>query len=165
MHLLRHFLQVNEHEFHENSVRLRVIGRIGDLPAATRRELTRVIDATAHYTEGQLILALSYGGRTELTDAMRGIARDVKSGKLSPQRITEQTIASHLYAPDIPDPDLMIRTSGEMRISNFLLWQLSYSELYVTRTLWPDFREAAFRKALAAYARRKRRFGAVKESI
>ncbi len=162
MRLLKYFLTRQEHELHENKVRLRVIGRIQDLPEEIQKELARVIKATEHYTEGTLILALSYGGRAEITDAVKRIARRVKKGDLNPADIDEAVIAGHLYAPDIPDPDLMIRTSGEMRISNFLLWQLSYAELYVTDILWPDFREEEFKRALASYAQRQRRFGDIK---
>jgi undecaprenyl diphosphate synthase len=117
------------------------------------------MDATACYDEGQLILALSYGGRAEIVDAARRIAGEVRAGRLAPEAIDDKLFAANLYAPDIPDPDLMIRTSGEMRISNFLLWELSYAEFYFTDVLWPDFREEHFREALAEYARRHRRFG------
>ena len=159
MRLLRRFLKDDEHELHENEVRLRVIGRMEDLPKLVQTGLKRVIKATEHYTKGQLILALSYGGRTEIAYAARQIAEKVKAGKLNPGKIDEATVAAHLYAPDVPDPDLMIRTSGEMRLSNFLLWELSYSELYVTDVLWPDFREAEFKAAIEAYGKRQRRFG------
>jgi len=162
MGLLRKFLREQEHELHEHQVRLRVIGRPQDLPAAVQRELNRVLAATAHYTGGQLILALSYGSRAEITDAARRIAADVQAGRLRPEDVTEQALAARLYAPDVPDPDLLIRTSGEMRVSNFLLWQISYAELYVTDVLWPDFREAEFQRALDDYARRHRRFGGLR---
>ena len=161
MDLLMRFLKTCEHELHENRVRLRIIGRMEDLPRRVRAELQRVMATTAHYTEGHLILALSYGSRTELAQAAREIARKAKAGELDPGSVDEKTVAAHLYAPDVPDPDLLIRTSGEMRLSNFLLWQLSYAELYVTPVLWPDFREAEFRKALEEYSRRERRFGDV----
>ncbi|MDY0149171.1 MAG: isoprenyl transferase [Kiritimatiellia bacterium] len=160
MTLLRTFLKKDEHELHENQVRLRAIGRIDDLPQSARAELTRVMEATRHYDKGHLILALSYGGRTEITDAVRAIAHNVQAGDLEPDQIDEALIARHLYLPDVPDPDLMIRTSGEQRLSNFLLWELSYAELYFTDTLWPDFREAHFAEALTDYSRRCRRFGA-----
>ena len=159
MLILRHFLREREKELHENHVRLRMIGRLADLPEDLQRELRRVADATAHYDEGHLILALSYGGRTEIVEACRRIASRVKAGELDPDQIDEATIAENLYAPDIPDPDLLIRTSGEMRLSNFLLWQASYAEIYVTKVLWPDFREPQFREAVAEYGRRHRRFG------
>jgi undecaprenyl diphosphate synthase len=162
MALLKRFLRRDERDLHENKVRLRVIGRLADLPPEIQRELKRVMKATEHYDAGQLILALSYGGRAELSDAVRRIARRVGDGELKPDEVDEKTIAAHLYAPDVPDPDLMIRTSGELRISNFLLWQLSYAELYFTDVLWPDFREEQFREALAEYARRHRRFGDIR---
>jgi undecaprenyl diphosphate synthase len=162
MRILKHFLMKEEKELHDNQVRLRVIGRLHDLPPDVQAELKRVMKATEHYTGGQLILALSYGGRAELVDAVRSIAKKVKKGELGPDSIDDRTIAENLYAPDIPDPDLMIRTSGEMRLSNFLLWQLSYAELYVTGTLWPDFREEQLKQALAEYARRRRRFGDIR---
>ena len=161
MKLLRQFLSDREHELHENQVRLRVIGRMDDLPRDVRKSLERVMAATAHYQKGQLILALSYGGRTEIAAAARRIAEDVRAGRLEPAAVDEALLGRYLYAPDVPDPDLMIRTSGEMRISNFLLWQLSYTELYITDVLWPDFREPEFRKAIDEYGRRQRRFGGV----
>lgn len=161
MRLLRRFLDAREAELHDNRVRLRVIGRLTDLPPQVRDGLDRVMKATEHYGEGQLILALSYGARTEIASAARRIGELVKKGELDPEAIDEDTVAAHLYAPDVPDPDLLIRTSGEMRISNFLLWQISYTELYVTDVLWPDFREEQFRDALREYARRQRRFGGV----
>ena len=160
MSLLKTFLKKDEHELHENQVRLRVTGRIQDLPKAVRNELERVMEATKNYEKGHLILALSYGGRAEIVDAVRAIAADVQAGRLAPEAIDEKAIAARLYLPDVPDPDLMIRTSGELRLSNFLLWQLSYAEFYFTETLWPDFREADFAKALEEYARRQRRYGA-----
>ena len=160
MSLLKTFLTKDEHELHENQVRLRVTGRLQDLPKAVRNELERVMEATKNYEKGHLILALSYGGRAEIVDAVRAIAADVRAGRLAPEAIDEKAIAARLYLPDVPDPDLMIRTSGELRLSNFLLWELSYTEFYFTETLWPDFREADFAKALEEYARRQRRYGA-----
>ncbi len=159
MSLLLRFLRDREFELHDNQVRLRLTGRLTDFPADVQRELARVVAATAHYTAGNLILALSYGGRTELARAAREIARAVQSGQLTPDQVDEACVQRHLYLPDVPDPDLMIRTSGELRISNFLLWQLSYAELYFTEVMWPDFREAEFRQALEVYGQRQRRFG------
>ncbi len=159
MRLLRHFLRDQERELHENQVRLRTIGRLEDLSPALRADLARVETATRAYTGGQLLLALSYGGRTEIAAAARAIAHEVRDGRLEPGQVDEACMAAHLYAPDVPDPDLMIRTSGELRVSNFLLWQLSYAELYFTDVLWPDFREEHFRAALEEYARRQRRYG------
>ena len=161
MGLLHRFLRDQAQELHENKVRLRVIGHIHDLPERLQKELALVMKETEHYTEGTLTLALSYGGRVEIVDAVRKLATDVKEGSLPIKAITEETFRKYLYAPDIPDPDFMIRTSGEMRISNFLLWQLSYAELYITEILWPDFREKEFFVALAEYARRHRRFGGI----
>ncbi len=157
--LLVRFLNKYEKELHEHRIRLRTIGRLGDFNASVQRALNKTMQATEAYTEHQLVLALSYGGRAEIVDSVRAIARRVRDGDLAPDAIDERTVAEHLYAPDLPDPDLMIRTSGEMRLSNFLLWQLSYAELYVTPILWPDFREAAFLDALREYGRRQRRFG------
>lgn len=162
MDLLVKFLREQEFELHENRTRLRAIGRIEDLPFLVRRELDRVMKATEHHKEGQLILALSYGGRTEITRACREIAEKVKKGVVSPSKIDEKMISSHMYLPEIPDPDLLIRTSGELRASNFLLWQISYSEFYFTETLWPDFREKEFLEAIDEYAKRERRFGDIK---
>jgi len=159
MTLLGRFLRDREDELHEQQVRLRAEGRLELLPRAVRRELERVMESTAGHTAGQLILALSYGGRAELVDAFRAMARKVRAGELDPETIDEEAVRRHLYLPDVPDPDLLIRTSGELRVSNFLLWQISYAELYVTEVLWPDFREAEFRQALAAYAARQRRYG------
>lgn len=161
MTLLTRFLRGEEAELHRHRLRLRVIGRLEDLPTAARRQIERVMAATRDYDGAQLILALSYGARTEIVEAARTLARAARDGRLDPETIDESVFARHLYAPDIPDPDLMIRTSGELRLSNFLLWQLSYAELYVTEVLWPDFREPHFAEALRAYAGRQRRFGGV----
>lgn len=159
MGLLKRFLSNEEHELHENKVRLRVTGQLADLPKAVQAGLRKVMERTEGYEEGQLILALSYGGRTEIAHAVKEIARQVKQGTLDPEDIDEELVSANLYLPDVPDPDLLIRTSGEMRLSNFLLWQVSYSELYVTDVLWPDFREDQFKEALDEYARRNRRYG------
>ncbi|OGV64267.1 MAG: di-trans,poly-cis-decaprenylcistransferase [Lentisphaerae bacterium RIFOXYC12_FULL_60_16] len=165
MRLLVRFMDDQEHELHENRVRLRVIGRLADLPDVVMNSLNRVMERTAGYTDHQLVLALSYGGRTEIAHAARRIAEQVKAGTLQPESVDEACVAANLYAPDIPYPDLLIRTSGEMRISNFLLWQLSYAELYVTPVCWPDFREPHFRAALDDYARRSRRFGGIEPEV
>lgn len=162
MSLLIDFLGREEKELHDNRIRFRVIGRIEDLPDRVRKAVERVSKETEGYDDAHLILALSYGGRTEIAAAARKISELVKAGELEPGDVDEDLFGQYLYAPDVPDPDLLIRTSGEMRISNFLLWQLSYSELYVTDVMWPDFREDAFKDALADYAQRERRFGDVK---
>lgn len=160
MHLLVAYLAGEEPMLHEHRVRLRVMGRREDLPAAVREALENVERATEGY-DRQLIICLSYGGRTEIAHAAREIARLAAAGKLDPEGVDEATVAQHLYLPDVPDPDLIVRTSGELRLSNFLLWQASYAELYVTPTLWPDFGEADFRAALDAFDRRNRRYGGV----
>jgi len=159
MMLLRRFLKKDEQELHDNQVRLRTIGRIQDLPTDVSKELERVKAETRDYKHGNLVLALSYGGRSELVDAVREIAAKVRTGEIDPVDIDEKTLSNHLYASDIPDPDLMIRTSGEVRLSNFLLWQLSYAELYFTDVYWPDFREEDLRQAVEVYAARHRRYG------
>ena len=159
MQLLHTFLTRNEHELHDNEVQFRTIGRLGDLPKRVRKQIDRVTQSTANHRKGQLTLALSYGGRSELTDAVRRIAQEVAEGSIQPTQIDEQMVGQYLYDPDLPDPDLLIRTSGEMRLSNFLLWQISYSELYMTDVYWPDFRDEAFDAAMEEYKRRHRRFG------
>lgn len=161
MNLLPRMLSKHEQILHENETRLRAIGRLDQLPSKTRKELDRVMEATEHYTTRQLVLALSYGGRAELVDAVKSISEKVENGVLTADQIDEQTLSDNLYASDLPDPDLMIRTSGENRLSNFLLWQLSYAEFYFTPVLWPDFREDAFKEALEEYRKRQRRFGGV----
>ena len=144
-----------------NNVRLEAIGQIYRLPEFVQEQLRKTTTALSKNNGLTLILALSYGGRTEIVEAVRAIAAKAKQGKLEPEEINEQVIAQHLYTKTYPDPDLLIRTSGEMRVSNFLLWQISYAELVVTPTLWPDFRKAQFCEALEEYARRHRRFGAL----
>jgi undecaprenyl diphosphate synthase len=145
----------------KNNVRLEVIGQIYRLPENVQAHLDKSIATLARNNGLTLVMALSYGSRIEIVDAVRGIAEEVKRGKLDPADITEQVFAQHLYTRNIPDPDLLIRTSGEMRVSNFLLWQISYAELVITPTLWPDFRKPQFFAALEEYARRHRRFGGV----
>ncbi|MBI2438156.1 MAG: isoprenyl transferase [Lentisphaerae bacterium] len=161
MRILARFLKNRLADMREEQVRLRAIGRLGDLPRMVQSELQRVIKATEHFSQRQLILALSYGSRDEITQAARAIAGKVQEGRLAIKDIDEELVERHLFAPDVPDPDLLIRTGGEMRLSNFLLWQASYSELYITEKLWPDFGEEAFGEALRAYASRRRRFGQV----
>jgi undecaprenyl diphosphate synthase len=163
MKLLVSSLDAYEQELHDNKIRLRIMGQFERLPLLVRRRLQKTIDATSHYTGHTFIVALSYGSRTEIADAARKIAEKVKTGELDPKTINEQTVADHLYLPDVPDPDLMIRTSGELRLSNFLLWQLSYSEFHITDTYWPDFREEQFFQALEAFSRRDRRYGGVRK--
>jgi undecaprenyl diphosphate synthase len=161
MGLLRLVLREELAEMGKEGVRLRAMGRLQDLPEAVREELESAIEKTKANTKLDLILALSYGSRVEITEAAQAIAREVKSGQLEADQITEETISQHLYTRDLPDPDLLIRTSGEMRISNFMLWQISYAEIHVTPVLWPDFGKEEFAAALADYARRERRFGGI----
>jgi len=161
MGLLRLVLREELAEMGREGVRLRAMGRLQDLPEAVREELESAIEKTKANTKLDLILALSYGSRVEITEAVKAIAREVKSGQLDAETITEETISQHLYTRGLPDPDLLIRTSGEMRISNFMLWQISYAEIHVTPVLWPDFGKEEFAAALADYARRERRFGGI----
>ena len=159
MDLLARFLDENQEKIKENRIRLLVTGRMEELPDFCVERLNKVIQYTAEDYDHTLILALNYGGRQEITDAVRKIAAGVKNGEIQAEAITEQTVADHLYLPGIPDPDLMIRTSGEERISNFLLWQLSYAEFYFTDIYWPDFDDAQLEKAINTYYKRNRRFG------
>jgi len=155
MKLLERFLKKEIPELNEQGVKLQAIGRLDDLPKSTRAALDKGIADTAHNDKLTLILALSYSSRAEIVDAVREIVRATPA----PETIDEKTLAQHLYTRDYPDPDLLIRTSGELRLSNFLLWQLSYAEFYITETLWPDFRKADLIAAVEAYGRRHRRFG------
>jgi undecaprenyl diphosphate synthase len=159
MKLLQHFLRDELAELMKNNVRLQAIGRLTDLPDQVREQLHESIRATRENTGLTLILALSYSGRVEIIEAVHSILREIKLGHLDSAQIDEQMFNHHLYTRYYPDPDLLIRTSGEMRLSNFLLWQLSYTEIYVTTTLWPDFRRQHFAEALIDYGKRQRRFG------
>ena len=161
MKYLVHYLKTETAELNKNNVRLEVIGQIYRLPENVQEHLQKSIATLSKNNGLTLVMALSYGSRIEIVDAVRGIAEKVKRGKLDPADITEQIFAQHLYTRNIPDPDLLIRTSGEMRVSNFLLWQISYAELVITPTLWPDFRKPQFLAALEEYARRHRRFGGI----
>lgn len=159
MALLVRFLKEEQPRLDRHQIRLRAIGRIGSLPEPSRGELLRVCQETAGHGKMTLTLALSYGGRDEIVDAARALAREAKAGALDPEAIDPARFAAALYAPDMPDPDLVIRTSGEMRVSNFLLWEIAYSELYVTDVLWPDFDRAQLERALSSYGDRERRYG------
>ncbi len=161
MKYLIHYLKTETPELNKNNVRLEVIGQIYRLPENVQEPLKKSIQTLSKNSGLTLVMALSYGSRIEIVDAVRDIAEKVKRGKLDPADINEQIFAQHLYTRNIPDPDLLIRTSGEMRVSNFLLWQISYAELVITPTLWPDFRKPQFFAALEEYARRHRRFGGV----
>jgi undecaprenyl diphosphate synthase len=159
MKYLARYLKSEVAEMSKNNVRLEVIGQIYRLPEFVQEQIAKTQAVLAKNTGLTLILALSYGGRTEIVEATRAIAEKVKTGTIEPAEINEQIIAQHLYTRHVPDPDLLIRTSGEMRVSNFLLWQISYAEFVVTPTLWPDFRKPQLIEALEEYGRRHRRFG------
>jgi undecaprenyl diphosphate synthase len=161
MKYLARYLKNEIGELMKNNVRLEAIGQIYRLPEFVQEQLAKTKAALAKNNGLTLVLALSYGGRTEIVESVRAISAEVKAGKLEPAEINEQVIAQHLYTRHWPDPDLLIRTSGEMRVSNFLLWQISYAELVVTQTLWPDFRKPQLIEAIEEYARRHRRFGGV----
>jgi undecaprenyl diphosphate synthase len=162
MILLKTFLRRELKEMMENKVRLNAIGHLNDLPNNVRSTLYDVIDKTKNNLGLQLNLALSYGGRAEIIDAARGIAEDALKNKIDLQKLDEALFSDYLYTKKVPDPDLLIRTSGELRISNFLLWQISYSEIWVTDTLWPDFNRKELVQAIQDFSKRDRRFGEVR---
>jgi undecaprenyl diphosphate synthase len=161
MELLERFLAEKTPEMHKQGVRLHAIGRLDLLPTRCRAQLDRAIAQTSANQDLDLILALSYGSREEIVDAAASIAREAAAGTLDPESIDRELFAAHLYTAAFPDPDLVIRTSGEFRLSNFLLWQISYAEIVITRKLWPDFKKMDLREAVEEYARRHRRFGAI----
>ena len=161
MLLLHEFLKKRLHQMMEKGVRLHAIGDLSRLPSRTRKLLQDSLEATSGNTRLNLVLAISYGSRGEIAAAARKIAEKVSRGELHPDAVTEHLFSEYLDTAGMPEPDLLIRTSGEMRISNFLLWQISYAEIYVTDTLWPDFCERDMEAALLDYSRRKRRFGAL----
>lgn len=157
--LLEHFIAQELPTLMKNNVRLQAIGRLHELPASCQAALADAIDRTAKNTATTLILALNYSGRTEIVDAVKALCQKAAAGDLDAGAIDADTIADHLYTRGIPDPDLLIRTSGELRLSNFLLWQLSYTEIHVTPKLWPDFGKAELREAIAEFQKRERRYG------
>jgi undecaprenyl diphosphate synthase len=161
MSFLRQVLSEERAALRDNNVRLEAIGRVDDLPPEVRGELERTIQELRGNTGLRLLLALSYGGRAELVDCFRRLLSQMQEGKLRPEQVDELMIEANLYTAGYPNPDLLIRTSGEMRLSNFLLWQLAYAEIYVTDTLWPDFRKQDLYSALSEYQKRDRRFGRV----
>ena len=161
MSLLKKFLDSERNEMIENNIRLNAIGQIENLPEDVRISLKRTMDLTGK-NEGMILnLALSYGGRAEIVNMVKAIAGKARDGKMDPDSITSEIVVDHLYTRGMPDPDLLIRTSGEMRISNFLLWQIAYTEIFITDTLWPDFGKDEFVKILIDFQRRERRFGNV----
>ncbi|MBE9545349.1 MAG: isoprenyl transferase [Proteobacteria bacterium] len=161
MTLLKNFLHSEKKEMVENDIRLRVIGQVDRLPEKVQQALQQTMSATKDNSAMTLVLALSYGGRAEIIRMVQEVAKQVKLGEIDPDSITAELVADHLYTRDIPDPDLLIRTSGEMRISNFLLWQIAYTEIFVTPTLWPDFSRDELLEILKDYQNRERRFGQV----
>ena len=161
MTLLKRFLKSEKSEMLENDIRLRVIGQVDRLPADVRIAVEETMAATRGNRGMDLILALSYGGRTEIVDMVRAVADKVSQGRIDPKAINAETIADHLYTREIPDPDILIRTSGEMRISNFLLWQIAYAEIFITPTLWPDFSKDELLQILKDFQGRERRYGKV----
>ena len=165
MNLLIDTIKKEVKTLNKNKIRLMAIGDLASLPENAQEKLQTAIKETADNTKMTLVLALSYSAKSEITDAVKNIAQQVKSGNLDIESINESTIDNVLYTKEIPDPELMIRTSGEHRISNFLLWQLAYSELYFTPKLWPDFREEDLYDALICYQRRERRFGKTSEQL
>jgi len=149
----------------ENNVRVKVIGDVKRLPSDTEKALDYCLETTSVCTGTILVLALSYSSKWEITEAIKNIANEVKAGKIEADNINEELVSSYMTTKDFPDPDLLIRTGGEMRISNFLLWQIAYSELYFTDELWPDFNEESLYKAIVDYQKRERRFGKISEQI
>lgn len=165
MRLLVSSLRDERDRLHNNNVRVKTIGDFASLPQNVQDEFLDAIELTKNNTGLTLVLALSYSGRWDITNGMKRIAEEVKAGKLHPDSITDEIISQNLATKNIPDPDLLIRTSGELRISNFLLWQLAYSEMYVTDILWPDFRHNELYEAIESYQSRERRFGKVSEQL
>ncbi len=164
MHLYSEYLIHQRPLLIEHNIRMRHIGRRDGLPDSVLRELDKSVDVTVNHTGMYLCLALNYGSRTEITDAVGRIARRVADGEITPEQVDEELISASLDYAGVPDPDLLIRTSGEMRLSNFLLWQISYAEIFVTDVYWPDFDEAELHKAIRCYAGRHRRFGGLDKS-
>ena len=163
MGLLNRYLKSQMKEMLDNGIRLASIGQTEKLPPEVQRTLWQTIEKTEHNTEMTLTLALSYGGRQEIARAVKKMLSDIEKGTLQVNRITEDRLSQYLYTAGTPDPDLLIRTSGEYRISNFLLWQLAYTEIFITPTLWPDFRKERYLEALLDYQKRERRFGSTGE--
>jgi len=159
MRLLREYLKRELPAIHKNNIRLLIIGRSEQLPEAVRKDIEAGMRLTAKNTGMRLVVALNYGGRAELVDAFNAMLDQVRANGMSAFRADEQTISEHLYTAGLPDPDLLVRTSGEVRVSNFLLWQLAYAEIYVTSTLWPDFRGVHLLEGIAEYQKRERRYG------
>jgi undecaprenyl diphosphate synthase len=165
MGLLEHYLDAEIDEIDRNGIQVRAMGRLERLPNAVRAKLEGAICRTRNNREMIILFALSYGGRTEIVDAARRIAREAEQGKLDPEHLDEKLFADYLYTPDLPDPDLLIRTGGESRVSNFLLWQIAYAEIHVTDVMWPDFRKSDLVEAIVAYQNRERRYGLISAQV
>lgn len=165
MDLLIDTIKKETDTFIKNSIKLNTIGRIDRLPEKAQKSLAELKEITKNHTRMELILALSYGSKDEIVQAIQTISEKVKTGELSSENITNETISQHLYTANIPDPELLIRTSGENRISNFLLWQIAYAELYFTEVFWPDFRKEDLYQAIISYQQRERRFGKTSEQL
>lgn len=163
MALIEHTLRGELPELHQNRVRIRLLGRMASLPQSLQAALEEAAGLTARNTGLTLQLAIDYGGRQEIVEAARALAAEAAEGKLKPAEITQDHFVAHLYRPDAPDPDLLVRTGGDFRVSNYLLWQIAYAEIHVTPILWPDFRKRHFYEALIAYQGRQRRFGGLGE--
>ena len=161
MELMQAAMQAEIEELIQNHIRIFVSGRLDDLPDALRETFESAVRRTADFSRMTFNLAINYGGRAEIADAARALAGAVQRGEMQPEEITEERLSASMYAPSLPDPDLLIRTAGEMRISNFLLWGIAYSEIWVTPTLWPDFTPSLLVDALEDYGKRVRKFGAV----
>ena len=162
MHLLEQYMIEERSTLMEQNISVAVIGRRDGIPVQVQSEIDKTIELCAGNTGTRLCLAINYGGRAEMVDAIQRISADVRLGELAAEEITEDTVASYLYTRGMPDPDLMVRTAGEMRVSNFLLWQISYAEIWVTERCWPEFEEEDLHQAIADYALRERRFGGLK---
>jgi undecaprenyl diphosphate synthase len=162
MRLMKYYLRKETDELHEKNIRIRAIGDIDGIPASPRKELLKSIEKTSGNRGMTLNLAVNYGGRAEIIEGIRKVVKDLKEGRIKPEDITQESFGNFLYTAELPDPDLLIRTGNEMRVSNFLLWQIAYTELWVTPLFWPEFRKEDFFSAVLDYQRRKRRFGGIK---
>lgn len=165
MRLLDQYLETEIDEVMRNGIRIQAVGRLDRLPPTVRKRLDDVIERSRDNAEMTLAFALSYGGRQEIVDAVRGILKDAEQGKLDADALDEKTFAAYLYSPDAPDPDLLIRTGAELRISNFLLWQVAYAEIHATRVMWPEFRKEHLVEALLDYQSRERRYGLTSQQV
>ena len=165
MRLLEFYIEAEIEEVMRNGIRVRAIGRLDRLPASVREKLEDAMARTRDNHEMQLVFAVSYGGRAEIVDAARRLARDAEHGKVDPEQLDEKTFAAYLYDPELSDPDLLIRTGGERRVSNFLLWQIAYSEFHISETRWPDFRKSHLVEAVLDYQGRERRYGLTSDQV